>query len=186
VNRRQAAAHVALYRRARQRFVRAKDTAIARKRLEPFAASFAVIEKLASIGRHRLDGLMAAFRTSQGGLKLHIDSCLAPSVAQEVWRYLNFFLRLALLAATGVSADSRASRSALSRSRLAGRIAFYLSADRSFFLKHSASTKRTSVGFGAHFPFAFLAGSIGDLSPSSQSCSSARASHAAAIRLNRL
>jgi len=83
VNRRQAAAHVALYRWARQRSVRAKDTAIARKRLEPFAAPSAVIEELTGIGRHRLDGLMAAFGASQGGLKLHIDSCLAPSIAQE-------------------------------------------------------------------------------------------------------
>jgi hypothetical protein len=37
-------------------------------------APFAVIEELAGIGRHRLDGLMAAFRASQDGLKLHIGS----------------------------------------------------------------------------------------------------------------
>jgi len=65
-------AHVALYRRARHRPVRAKHAAIAREGLEPFAAPFAVIEELAGIGRHRLDSLMAAFRASQVRLKLHI------------------------------------------------------------------------------------------------------------------
>jgi hypothetical protein len=72
VDGRQAATHVALYRRARHRSVRAKHAAIAREGLEPFAAPFAVIEELAGIGRHRLDSLMGAFRASQGGLKLHI------------------------------------------------------------------------------------------------------------------
>jgi hypothetical protein len=72
VDGRHAATHVALYRRARHRSVRAKHAAIAREGLEPFAAPFAVIEELAGIGRHRLDSLMAAFRASQGGLKLHI------------------------------------------------------------------------------------------------------------------
>jgi hypothetical protein len=88
VNRRQAAAHVALYRRTGHRSVRAKHAAIARKGLEPFAASFAVIEKLAGIRGHRLDGLVAAFRASQGGLKLHIGSCFALSIPQEnlAWR----------------------------------------------------------------------------------------------------
>jgi hypothetical protein len=76
VNRRQATAHVALYRRTGHRSVRTKHAAIARKGLEPFAASFAVIEKLAGICRHRLDGLMTAFRASQAGLKLHIGSLL--------------------------------------------------------------------------------------------------------------
>jgi len=46
------------------RSVRAKHAAIAREGLEPFAAPFAVVEELAGIGRHRLDGLMAALRTS--------------------------------------------------------------------------------------------------------------------------
>jgi hypothetical protein len=63
--------------RARHRSVRAKHAAIAGKGLEPFAAPFAVIEELACISRHRLDGLMAAFRASQDGLKLHIGSCFA-------------------------------------------------------------------------------------------------------------
>ena len=75
--------HVALYRRARHRSVRAKHAAIARKGLEPLAASFAVIEKLAGISRHRLDGLMAAFRTRQGALKLHMIPRFAPSIPQE-------------------------------------------------------------------------------------------------------
>ena len=51
--------------------------------LEPFAARLAVIKELTGIGRHRLDGLMAAFRASQGGLKLHSDSCCEPSMPQE-------------------------------------------------------------------------------------------------------
>ena len=72
VDGRHAATHVALYRRARHRSVRAKHAAIAREGLEPFAAPFAVIEELAGIGRHRLDSLMAAFRASQVRLKLHI------------------------------------------------------------------------------------------------------------------
>jgi hypothetical protein len=50
VNRRHAATHVGLYRRARHRSVRAKHAAIAGKGLEPFATPFAVIEELAGIG----------------------------------------------------------------------------------------------------------------------------------------
>jgi hypothetical protein len=88
VNRRHAATHVGLYRRARHRSVRAKHAAIAREGLEPFAAPFAVIEELAGIGRHRLDGLMAAFRASQDGLKLHIGSCftLATTMFSSILR----------------------------------------------------------------------------------------------------
>src|SRR6266851_7945476 len=72
VDGRHAATHVALYRRARHRSVRAKHAAIAREGLEPLAAPFAVIEELAGISRHHLDSLMGAFGASQGGLKLHI------------------------------------------------------------------------------------------------------------------
>jgi len=75
--------HVALYRRARHRSVRAKHAAIAGKGLEPFAARFAVVEELAGISRRRLDGLMAAFRASQDGLKLHIVSCFALAKTME-------------------------------------------------------------------------------------------------------
>jgi hypothetical protein len=82
-NRRHAAAHVGLYRRARHRSVRAKHAAIAGKGFEPFAAPFAVVEELACISRHRLDGLMAAFRASQDGLKLHIGSCFALAKTME-------------------------------------------------------------------------------------------------------
>jgi hypothetical protein len=38
---------------------------------EPDPATLAVIEELAGIGRHGLDGLMAAFRANEGGGKLH-------------------------------------------------------------------------------------------------------------------
>ena len=74
MNLRHAATHVALYRRARHRAVRAEHAAIAREGLEPFATALAVIEELAGIGRHRLDSLIAAFGASECGLKLHIGS----------------------------------------------------------------------------------------------------------------
>jgi len=80
---RHAAAHVGLCRRAGHRSVRAKHAAIAGKGFEPFAAPFAVVEELACISRHRLDGLMAAFRASQDGLKLHIGSCFALAKTME-------------------------------------------------------------------------------------------------------
>jgi hypothetical protein len=83
VNGLHAAAHVGLYRRARHRSVRAKHAAIAGEGFEPFAAPFAVVEELACISRHRLDGLMAAFRASQDGLKLHIGSCFALAKTME-------------------------------------------------------------------------------------------------------
>jgi hypothetical protein len=83
VNRQHAAPHVGLYRRARHRSVRAKHAAIAGKGFEPFAAPFAVVEELAGISRHRLDGLMPAFRASQGRLKLHIGSCFALAKTME-------------------------------------------------------------------------------------------------------
>src|SRR6266849_7916958 len=75
-----AATQVALYGRTRHRAVRAEHAAIACEGLEPFATALAVIEELAGIGRHRLDDLMAALRASQGGLKLHISSCLTRSI----------------------------------------------------------------------------------------------------------
>src|SRR5712692_10881369 len=75
-----AATQVALYGRTRHRAVRAEHAAIACEGLEPFATALAIIEELAGIGRHRLDDLIAAFRASQGGLKLHISSCFAGSI----------------------------------------------------------------------------------------------------------
>ena len=87
VNGRHAATHVGLYRRARHRSVRAEHAAIAGKGLEPFAAPFAVVEELAGIGRHRLDGLMAAFRASQDGLKLHFGSCFALAIHFSIGFY---------------------------------------------------------------------------------------------------
>ena len=83
VHGRHAATHVCLYRRAGHRSVRAKHIAIAREGLEPFAAPFAVVEELACISRHRLDGLTAAFRASQDGLKLHIGLCFALAKTME-------------------------------------------------------------------------------------------------------
>jgi hypothetical protein len=53
-----ATTQVALYRWARHRTVRAEHAAIAREGLEPFAATLAVVEELASIGRHRLGALL--------------------------------------------------------------------------------------------------------------------------------
>ena len=69
-----------LYRRARDRAVRAEQATVARKRLQALAATFAVVEELAGISRHRFNGLMAAFGTSQCGFSLHYDSCFAPGV----------------------------------------------------------------------------------------------------------
>ena len=53
---------------------------MARKRLQALAATFAVVEELAGISRHRFNGLMAAFGTSQCGFSLHYGSCFAPGV----------------------------------------------------------------------------------------------------------
>jgi hypothetical protein len=60
-----------LHRRAFHRAVGAKHTAIARPRLQPYAAPLAVIEELASVGRHRLGRLVGAMRTGDGRFKLH-------------------------------------------------------------------------------------------------------------------
>ena len=60
-----------LDRRARDGPVRAKDAAIASLGLEPGSASLAVIEELASVGRHGLRGLMPAGGTGDGRLQLH-------------------------------------------------------------------------------------------------------------------
>ena len=60
-----------LDRRARDGPVRAKDAAIASLGLEPGSASLAVIEELASVGRHGLRGLMPAGGTGEGRLQLH-------------------------------------------------------------------------------------------------------------------
>jgi hypothetical protein len=57
---RRAAAAVALDRRTRDRAIGAEHATIASEGLKPFAATLAVIEELAGVGRHRLDGLMAA------------------------------------------------------------------------------------------------------------------------------
>ena len=57
---RRATAVIALDRRARDRAIGAEDATIASEGLKPRAAALAVIEKLAGIGRHYLDGSMAA------------------------------------------------------------------------------------------------------------------------------
>jgi hypothetical protein len=51
--------------RTRNRTVRAKHAAIACERLQSLAAALAVIEELAGVGRHGLNGLMAALRASK-------------------------------------------------------------------------------------------------------------------------
>jgi hypothetical protein len=53
---------VDLDRRARDGTVRAEHATVACLGLEALAAAFAVIKELAGIGRHRLDGPMAALR----------------------------------------------------------------------------------------------------------------------------
>jgi hypothetical protein len=63
---RRAAAVIALDRRTRDRAIGAKYATIASERLKPGPAALAVIEELAGIGRHRLDGPMAAFRAGDG------------------------------------------------------------------------------------------------------------------------
>src|SRR6185437_12474728 len=64
-----SAAISCLDRRARHRAVGAEHAAVARLGLEPLAASFAVIEKLASIRGHSLNRLMLAF--GAGDRRLH-------------------------------------------------------------------------------------------------------------------
>jgi hypothetical protein len=57
--------------RARHGAVGTEHTTIARLGFELFAATFADVEKLASIGGHRFGGLKAASWTGQCGFKLH-------------------------------------------------------------------------------------------------------------------
>jgi hypothetical protein len=58
-----AALSVLLDRRARHRAVRTEHATVVCERLEPRSAALAVIEKLASVGWHRLGRLMTAIRT---------------------------------------------------------------------------------------------------------------------------
>ena len=60
-----AASLTLLPRRTRNRAIRAKHAAIACKGLKSLAAAFAVIKELAGVGRHGLNGPMAAFRASK-------------------------------------------------------------------------------------------------------------------------
>jgi hypothetical protein len=62
---------VLLDRRAGRGPIGAEHAAIARFGLQPGAASAAIVEELASVGRHRLHRLMAAGRTNERGFKLH-------------------------------------------------------------------------------------------------------------------
>jgi hypothetical protein len=55
----------------RHRTVGTKNTAVARERLEPFAAALAVVEELAGVARHRLNRLMIALRTGERRFQLH-------------------------------------------------------------------------------------------------------------------
>jgi hypothetical protein len=56
---------------ARHRAIGAEHATIALLRFETLPAALTVIEELASIGRHRFDGLVLALRTGQGRFKLH-------------------------------------------------------------------------------------------------------------------
>jgi hypothetical protein len=66
-----------LNRRACHRTVRTKYATIARQRLEPLAAAFAVIEKQAGVGRHMFDRLMSAPRTRDRAFSLHYGATRA-------------------------------------------------------------------------------------------------------------
>jgi non-ribosomal peptide synthetase component F len=60
-----AASLTLLYRRTRNRAVRAKHAAIACEGLKSLPAAFAVVKELAGVGRHGLNGLMTAVRASK-------------------------------------------------------------------------------------------------------------------------
>jgi hypothetical protein len=62
-----------LDRGTRHRAVGTEHAAIASQRLKPRSAALAIIEKLASVGGHRFDGLVSALRTGQDRVKLHFD-----------------------------------------------------------------------------------------------------------------
>jgi hypothetical protein len=68
---RSSTAVAGLNRRAGHRAVGAKHAAVAGLRLQPPAASFAVIEELAGVGGHPLGGGVAALRACNGGLLNH-------------------------------------------------------------------------------------------------------------------
>ena len=74
---RRAAAAIALDRRTRNRAIGAEYATIASEGLKPHPAAFAVIEELAGVGWHRLDGLMAARGASQDGFQSHHVSYFA-------------------------------------------------------------------------------------------------------------
>jgi hypothetical protein len=63
-----------LYRWARRRSVRTEHAAIAGFRSKPLATALAVIEKLASIRRHLLRGLVTAFRAGDCRNLDHINA----------------------------------------------------------------------------------------------------------------
>ena len=75
-SRRLKAAIPCLDRRARHRPVRAKHATDARLRLKPLVAPFAVIEKLASVRRHRFDSLMPTLGTGDGRIQVHNQTFL--------------------------------------------------------------------------------------------------------------
>src|SRR6266850_7032847 len=60
-----AASLTLLYRRTRNRAVRAKHAAIACEGLKSLPAAFAVVKELAGVSRHGLNGLMTAVRASK-------------------------------------------------------------------------------------------------------------------------
>jgi len=60
-----------LDRRTRNRTVGAKHAAIAREGLQSLPAALAVVEELAGVGGHGLNGLMAALRAGKRRFQLH-------------------------------------------------------------------------------------------------------------------
>jgi hypothetical protein len=78
---------VSLNRRARHGAIRTEHAAIARKRFQALATSFAVIEELARVRRHGVCGPMSTLRANQGRfrdqIRLPIHPPEAMSVAQD-------------------------------------------------------------------------------------------------------
>lgn len=64
-----------------RRSVGAEHAAVALERLQPRAATFAVLEELAGISRHRLDRLMAAFPACEFRLQVHDSRSVFDDVA---------------------------------------------------------------------------------------------------------
>src|SRR5207244_2597783 len=72
-----------LHGRTRHGAVRAEHAAVARQRFQPLAAAFTDVEELARVRWHLLSALVAAARTGQDGFKLHRDSRIILTAADQ-------------------------------------------------------------------------------------------------------